>query len=193
MQKWQYILLGLILGLLASASILLISSPPKGNPISLEEKSENQYIKVHISGAVYKPGIYSIKSKSRVDDIITLAGGLTEDADLDLINLAEHIYDADRIFVPSIEKEVEANQKQIEKNASDFCSTSISYPLNINKATQDELNCLPGIGPLKSLDIIHYRQIHGPYESIDELRNVEGIGEIILKDIRPIIVTGFEK
>ena len=171
-----------------------------------EVKEKLEYYSVDIKGEVHLPGIYSMKSTSRVIDVIEEAGGLTENADTTVINLSKKIKDEMVIIVYSREqvlnfietkKEEEYLQnKCIQKDENslinDACisndtsnSNSVSNgKININVATKDELMTLNGIGESKAKDIISYREKNGNFKTIDEIKNVPGIGDTIYASIK---------
>lgn len=140
---------------------------------SVEETHEaDQIVVVDVKGAVKHPGVYEIASQSRVNDVILKAGGVTEDAHEQSINLAEIVYDEMVIYVPSKEGE----EQNIE-------SAQTSDKIKINQATSEQLETLTGIGPAKAQAIINYRDENGPFQSVDDLLNVPGIGQKTLDNI----------
>lgn len=178
MKTWQAVVLGCFIGLTASGLILFIALPPRGTPVVLLPPPTPMPVIVHISGAVLNPGVYSLPPGSRVVDLIEAAGGLLAKADADAVNQAATLFDGQKVVIPSVNP------------SDDFINSefsSLQYPLNINLATQKQLENLPGIGPTKALEIISYRETHGYYKSIDELLNVPGIGSDTLNQIRELI------
>ena len=142
---------------------------------------------VHVSGAVIKPGVYSLPSGSRVKDAIEKSGGLKSDADSNLVNLAMLVEDGMQVWVPyqSIDKadtdmpfamEVEPTTGGAEVNR-----------ININTANQIELESLSGIGPSRAQAIIQYRLEKGPFKEIEEIQEVSGIGPVTFEKIEPFI------
>lgn len=171
-----------------------------------EDKQEEPLLKVDIKGEVKKPGIYSMPSLSRVIDVIEKAGGLTSNADTTVINLSKKINDEMVIIIYSnaqvkdFAKTKEQEQKiqqsciQVEQNAlkNDACITDEAESLvkiSINNAAKELLQTLPGIGESKAKDIIDYREQNGPFASIEELKNVSGIGESLFAKIKDHITT----
>lgn len=128
---------------------------------------------VDIKGEVKQPGVYEIDSQARVNDAIVLAGGFTSEANEFVVNLAQKVHDEMTIIVPTLEEE------GIQLN-NDTSSTQV----NVNRATQEDLETLHGIGPSKAEAIINYRDEHGYFQSIEDLLNVSGIGEKTLDNIR---------
>lgn len=122
-------------------------------------------ITVAVSGAVQRPGSYTLAWGARVEDAVAAAGGLGADADEALVNLAAPLDDAQRVFVP--QKRTETGKRRV----------------SINSASADELQALPGIGPVMAGRIIAAR----PFQSVDELLKVRGIGPVTLEKLRPLV------
>lgn len=186
-------LLSFLFGLGAAAIILLVSAPPRGQPIVL--KTQNtlylagtpsltptmESIIVHVMGEVKSPGLLTIPEDSRVNDAILSAGGLTELADVDRLNLAAILKDGTRIYVPAV------GEILPEDITNDLLSETDPDLVNINLADRDELADLPGIGLVKADAIIAYRTSQGDFLNIEEILNVPGIGESIFDQIKDLI------
>jgi len=148
---------------------------------------------VHITGAVKNPGVYQLKSTDRIIDAVKIAGGETEEANLDLINLAALLKDGQKIIVPSkIHNENgEETNKNIDNNAEviyfSSSSESVSGKININTANAIMLQALPGIGPVLSERIIEYRNQNGLFGIIDDIKDVSGIAEKKFEGIKDLI------
>ena len=161
---------------------------------NIEQENTNKII-VYIAGEVKNQGIYEMEETSRIADIIDKAGGLTEKADIQNINLAFVIEDGMKIYIPSTEeiKVIEDNtESYITKENSDTeevikTEKSTKSKININTATQTELETLPGIGPSIALKIIEYRKENGKYVNIEDIKNVSGIGENKFSKIKELI------
>lgn len=162
-----------------------------------EENDEEEFIVVHVTGAVKNPGIVKLKEDSRIEDAIDAAGGLTEDSDISDVNLAYQLEDGVKIRIPTVDdkksqkktyisedsgENVILGDEQLEENSS----TSL---VNINKATQTELETLPGIGPSIASKIIEYRESKGKFSKIEDIKNVTGIGESKFDNIKNLIKT----
>src|SRR5699024_72638 len=143
-----------------------------------EESEELQQVVVDVKGEVFEPGVYEVDSYSRVNDVIKVADGLTDDANATAINLAERVIDEMIIIVPKIGEEVEYSQVVHEQGHSS------SDKIAVNHATASDLESLPGIGPKKAEAIISYVEEFGPLKEVDDLLNVSGIGESTLDNIR---------
>ena len=149
---------------------------------------------VHITGAVKKEGIVMLRENSRIADAIEEAGGLKEDADMSKINLAYVLEDGIKIKIPSIndkeENEEITKDEEVVENTSQSNAGSEnnkSETVNINKASQTELETLPGIGPSTALKIINYRNENGKFSSIEDLKKVSGIGDSKFDNIKDLI------
>jgi len=147
---------------------------------------------IHITGAVKNPGVYQLKSTDRVVDAVKIAGGETEEANLDLINLAALLKDGQKIIVPS--KIYNENGEEINKNIDNntevmysSSSGSISGKININTTNATMLQTLPGIGPVLSERIIEYRNQNGFFGIIDDIKDVSGIAEKKFEGIKDLI------
>lgn len=158
------------------------------SPNSTENQNTTAEIIVHIDGEVVKPGIVSLPTEARITDAISAAGGLTELADTSKINLAYSLQDGQKVYIPSInDTQVET---YIQNDAGDNVivqDSSSSSLININSATQSELDSLPGIGPSTASKIIDYRNKNGDFKNIEDLMNVSGIGEAKFNNIRDYI------
>lgn len=176
---------------------------------SLKKKSKKENIenyKVDIKGEILTPGIYTLKSNSRVIDVIEMSGGLTENADTSVINLSKKITDEMVIIIYSksevkdfektkeTEKIVQEKCIKKDENAlkNDACitdSAKTSGKVSINSATKEELMTLTGIGDSKAEDIIKYREENGPFKTIEDIKNVSGIGDSLFAKIKENITT----
>lgn len=136
---------------------------------------------VHVLGAVQKPGVYSLPDGARVFEAVFLAGGFTRDADQPAINLAATLSDGTQIYVPVIGEP--ARSLPTGSVGGDPGSSTV----NLNTASARELEVLPGIGPTTAQAIIAYREANGPFQSVDELLRVQGIGDSKLNAIRELI------
>ncbi len=162
-------------------------------------KNDNLNIIVHISGAVNKEGVIELKENSRIADAIEKAGGLKDNACMDEINLAYKLEDGMKIHIPTIEEQKNENIKEesnnyIEKNnivgdtnTNSNKQSKQTTKVNINKATQTELEALPGIGPSIALKIVNYRKENGKFKSIEDLKQVNGIGDSKFNKIKNLI------
>jgi competence protein ComEA len=189
MKPWQNILLGAFLTLLAIGAIYLVSSQPRGKPIELPTSLPPLPLKVYITGAVTNPGVYSIPRLSRVENAIQAAGGFLKTADTQNINLAAKLIDGEEIVVPVIGQNISTADPLSKTTPTQItqATPSADNPLDINSATQEQLDNLPGIGTTKAQQIIAFRQQNGPFQKTDDLQNVPGIGPGIFAKIKDLI------
>lgn len=145
---------------------------------SLEENPEPKEIFVHLSGAVNKPGVLKLSEGTRVYEAVEMAGGLEVDADSSGINLARTLQDEERIHIPR-EGEVQTSPVLYTNNPMQSMAggTDQSGLININSADSAALQTLTGIGPSTAEKIMDYRQSSGPFRSIEQIKEVSGIGE----------------
>ena len=158
-----------------------------------KQENKNEKIMVHITGAVKNEGVVKLSENSRITDAIEAAGGLTDDADMSKINLAYVLEDGIKIKIPSkndveeVLNEEATENEQLVQSIPEGNTKSEKGIVNINKATQTELETLPGIGPSIALKIINYREENGKFSSIEDLKNVNGIGDSKFENIKNYI------
>ena len=166
------------------------------NSLSNNNNLENDYsdnsIIIYICGAVKESKVVQLKENSRISDAIEAVGGLNKDADLTNINLAYILEDGEKIYIP---KKGEQVQTEITSTSSDFqnsissssSSSSKNNKININRATQTELETIPGVGPSTALKIINYREKNGKFASIEDIKNISGIGDAKYEKMKDFI------
>ncbi len=142
----------------------------------------SEIVTVHVTGAVALPGVYSLSEGDRVLDAVEEAGGFAEGASQASVNLARVLSDGEQVHIPT-QEEVDSGQYQ----TSDSSGSSGSSLININTATADELDTLPGIGPATAANIISYREENGGFDSIEEIKEVSGIGDAKYAQIADLI------
>ena len=166
------------------------------NNVSTNENNTNDDIVIiHITGSVKNPGIVKLKEGSRIEDAIESAGGLTENADITKVNLAYVVEDGTKIKIPSASEEDIGDEDIIDSKSGDniiieentLSSNNSTQTININKATEKEFETLPGIGPSLASKIIEYRNQNGKFESIEDIKNVNGIGDNKYEKIKDLI------
>ena len=158
------------------------------------KETEEKNIFVHIAGCVQKEGMLELSSNSRIADAIEKAGGLTQEADLSDINLAYLLEDGMKIYIPN-QNERQENNEKTENTAKTENTPSMQIQdtntkqdvININTATQEELDTLPGIGPATAAKIIAYRKEKGKFNNKEEIKEVSGIGEAKYEKIKEYI------
>jgi len=175
MRDWRGILIGVVCGLLGAGVLYLVSQPPRGEAVKLLPPPTPAPLIIYISGAVSQPGVYTLPADSRVKDAIEAAGGLLTDASVDNINLAAFLRDGAHLEIPTT-----ASQPQTPSDSS-------TKLININNASQSELESLPEIGPSLARAIIAYREEHGPFGAVEDIQKVTGIGPAIFEQISHLI------
>lgn len=189
MEEWiktrrGWILLGVSYILVAGLTFLVARWPSSGGVEILppavdtaEATATSAPIRVYVSGAVNRPGVYTLAADSIAEDALQSAGGPTEDADLTLVNLAATLRDGQQLHVPAFGQEP----------VPTVSLTTLPLLVNVNTAGAAELQTLPGIGPVTADSIIAYREEHGPFRTVDALLLVPGIGPATLEKIRGFV------
>ena len=183
-KPWWWLGAFIVVGMLLGAGIIfLITRPPRGEPITLLPPPTSSPTTVYVSGAVARAGLYTLPQGSWLNDAIQAAGGFTEHVDTSGINLARILEDGQQIDVPAFSSSM---------NSEDDGSYLIPSQglVNINTATLEQLDTLPGIGPVTAHDIIDYRTAHGPFASIEHLMDVSGIGSVTFENIKGLVTVG---
>lgn len=145
-------------------------------------QTESTQIYVHITGQVKNPGVYQVDEGTRLFQLVELAGGMTKKASSEVVNLAEEVKDGQSIHILS-----KSEYKKSISNEGGDVSDNKSTLININTSTKDELTSLPGIGESKAVAIISYREDNGNFKSIEDIKNVSGIGDSTFDNIRDLI------
>ncbi|MDI6605290.1 MAG: ComEA family DNA-binding protein [Thermoanaerobacteraceae bacterium] len=159
-----------------------VSKNSKGNNETIKNFDSKKELKVYITGLVKSPGVYIMKEGDRIDDAIKLAGGVIEGADLSNINLAEKVKDEQMIKVTKI-GENPGNQSSNTGNSSVNIAGN-NGKININTASKEQLDSLPGIGAVTAQKIIDFREQHGKFQKIDDIMNVPRIGQKLFEQIK---------
>ncbi|MEY2580972.1 MAG: competence protein ComEA [Ilumatobacteraceae bacterium] len=138
---------------------------------------------VYVTGAVTVPGVYTLALPARVTDAVAAAGGAGAQADLNVVNLAAALHDGERVYVPKVGEVVPA----VIGGQAGSETIVPAGPINVNSATADQLDVLPGVGPATAAAIVAHREQHGPFQSVDELGDVRGIGPSKLDALRGLV------
>ncbi|WP_144787392.1 helix-hairpin-helix domain-containing protein [Lysinibacillus fusiformis] len=149
---------------------------------STAEEAVQQQIFVDIKGAVMYPGVYELQPDNRIIDAIQLAGGYIENADTQFVNHAQKVQDEMVVYIPIKGEQLEDATTNLL--ISPMESENKDRKININIADTEILTTLPGIGPSKAQSILSYREENGRFQTIDDLRNVSGIGEKTFEKIK---------
>lgn len=178
---------GLLAALVVAGRFLLPVGTPKASrqadaaPLQLAEEPEQRLLVVHVVGAVRRPGLYRLRLGARVADAVRRAGGAAARADTQLLNLAAPIVDGQQVVVPA--KQPRAGPF----GAGSAGAGQPSGPVHLNTATIEELDALPGVGPVTAQKIVDYRDQHGAFTSVDELDAIPGIGAARLEQLRDLV------
>jgi competence protein ComEA len=196
MKQVAYVLVGILVGFILAGGIFIVTRAPAGKPIALEPSPTKAPIEVHVIGGVVRPGVYELPEGSRVKDAIEAAGGLLADADPGSMNLAAKVEDGQQLEIPGGES---ASSGGTVGNTGPFqvvptAASAAASPtprtdlLDINTATAEELDSLPGIGPTTAQNIINYRNTNGPFAQIEDIMNVPGLGLATFDQIKDYIM-----
>jgi competence protein ComEA len=161
--------------------------PAGGVALAAEPQAARKLV-VHVVGAVQRPGLYRLRDGSRVDDAIRRAGGTKRNAALELVNLAAPVADGQQVVVPS--RAAAAGAAAPSGGAAAPSTSAAAVPggkVHLNSATLEQLDTLPGVGPVTAQKILDYRNAKGAFSSVDELDAVPGIGPARLEQLKPLV------
>ena len=178
MKTWSQIALGILIGLVLAGAVAVVAIPSRGEPFVLEPLPTANPFQVYVTGEVLHPGVYAVPAGSRVGQALEAAGGALATAKLDSVNLAAPLKDGQKIAIPALSADAPAVRS---------ATLSATGLININTATLQELDSLPGIGEVKAQQIIAYRDENGAFKSIDEIQDVPGIGPELFEKIKDSI------
>ncbi|GAB4148679.1 MAG: hypothetical protein Fur0021_08910 [Candidatus Promineifilaceae bacterium] len=193
------ICVGVILGVLSTvlsgraAPAPIVIEAPDPTPLPTPEPPPAP-VTVFVNGAVNSPGVYEMPAGSLIADVINQAGGFTAEADADLINLAQPLLDGMQVRVPTLEERTAAAPAPVVVEPQRSTGTEVDLGsgslININTATLEELDTLPGIGPSTAADIVAYREANGPFAAIESIMDVPGIGPARFDELKALITVG---
>ena len=178
LERHRWLILGILFTLLCAVVVVVWISRPKPEPIVISTPTPTVLatpapLRVYVTGAVKQPDVYALAQGSIVKDAISAAGGTTEDADLDRINLAQELNDQMHVHVPCVGEETTPVAPSGTGGGSDDAPDA---RININTASAKQLESLPGIGPTMATRIVEYRTAHGPFTRPEDIVDVNGIG-----------------
>ncbi|MEP7137824.1 MAG: ComEA family DNA-binding protein [Chloroflexota bacterium] len=182
-----YMAAGVLFGLFIAVLVWVVARNPSGQAVTLRPVPTEKPIVVQISGAVPRPGVYALAQGSRVQDAISAAGGFLAEADKTGINLARALEDGEQLDIPYVEG---SSPVILEAPTAVEALPSNAELININIASQAELESLPSIGPTTAKKIIDYRQQNGPFLKTEDIINVSGIGPGTYERIKNLITVG---
>ncbi|MFN8382417.1 MAG: ComEA family DNA-binding protein [Anaerolineales bacterium] len=189
MKNVLYVLLGVMAGFVLAGVLIFVSRAPAGEPITLLPAPTKVPVAVHVIGAVPRPGLYEFAEGARVQDAIDAAGGLLASANMDAINLAALLVDGEQLNIPYKDGAAPTEPPNALElpGATETTNSENTDLININTASLEELDSLPGIGPTTAQRIIDYRTENGPFTTIDEIMDVSGIGPATFDEIKNLI------
>jgi competence protein ComEA len=158
-------------------------SGPQASTAMPTATAQPAVIVVHVAGAVAEPGVYELPAGSRVGAAIETAGGPSRRADPGALNLAAPLADGERVYIPKVGETV----PRVPVEDAPAGSAAPAGPVDLNRATAEELDTLPGIGPTTAAAIVDHREENGPFASVDDLEAVRGIGPAKLDAIRDLV------
>lgn len=170
---------GLLTGLLAGGLLWLLIARPRGVPIELDPPPAPPSVRVHVAGAVARPGVYVLPAGAIVGQALEAAGGAIVQADLSHLNLAAPVAEGQQVLVPR-----QGTPLPSPDAAAAAPQTGL---LDLNRATAPELERLPGIGPVLAQNIVDHRERYGPFRAVEDLLAVSGIGPARLEQLRSLV------
>jgi len=199
-RPWD-ILFAIFITLLAAGVLYLVTRQPLGAPVQLLPLPTPLPLVIHVTGAVIEPGVYALERGARVQDAIFAAGGFAQGADLKGINLAAPVEDGQQLTIPWLPATPTAPpaSSNLPTPTRAAASAATDMPagesagtglININTATLEALDTLPGIGPVIAQRIINHRDANGPFQSIEAIQDVEGIGPATYARLKNLITVG---
>ena len=200
----------LLAAVVGIATVGIAGSSLVGTPSTLSKVfgQHGPLIAVHVAGHVKHPGLYHLDPQARVDDAVTKAGGATDDADVDKLNLAASIEDGTKLDVPG-KGQPDSKSESLAPDQPTLTSHTVSAPIaskswpktspsrkgpkapagkvSLNKASIEDLQQLPGVGPATAQKIVEYREANGGFKDVDEIQNVKGIGPVKFGKMEPYL------
>ena len=157
-------------------------------PIVIEDAAATLPVVIDVRGAVETAGVYELPPGARVQDAVAAAGGLAEVADLSTVNLARRLRDGEVLSIPELP--VPGSTPPLAASGGEALDEVSRPRININTATSEELDVLPGVGEVTATRIISYRDLNGPFRSVDDLVHVEGISDRTIDAFRDMVTIG---
>ncbi|HEY4413404.1 MAG TPA: ComEA family DNA-binding protein [Gaiellaceae bacterium] len=184
MEPRRLVLVGIAVAVAIVLALHVVQRGPAPRPIPVlrtathaRTSTPSAQLVVDVAGAVRRPGLYHLAVGTRIADALAAAGGATARADVMLVNLAAPLADGEQVLIP-VHGEV----------AAAGATPSATAPLDLNTASAEQLDALPGVGPATAQKIIDYRQAHGPFRTVEELEAVPGIGPSKVAQLKGLVI-----
>lgn len=168
-----------LFALAGGIALLVRRSAPSGVEVTPPPVDVRAGVTVHLTGAVTSPGVYTLPEGGRLQDAVSAAGGLAKEADQERVNLATRLRDGEQYHIP--------RQGEAPTTAPGLVAPPASTLVNLNTASAEQLATLPGIGATRAQAILAYRQQHGPFQRVEDLLAVSGIGPATLERLRSLV------
>ena len=182
------LVMGILIGLIMAGLLFLTVRAPVGKPVELMPSPTPAPIVVYVTGAVKRPGVYRLPLDSRLADAVLQAGGFIDSAEIAKVNLADKVIDGDQIVIPGA---VSVPTPILTIGGDGILVTPTppaGEPVDINTATVEELDALPGIGLTAAKAIVEYRTTNGRFTRVEDLLKIPGIGPTTLDQLRGLVI-----
>ena len=185
-----FVVVALVAGIAVIYALYQAFDERSAPPILIEDASATLPVVVEMRGEIEVPGVYELAPGARLQDAIAVAGGMTVEADLSMVNLARRLRDGELIVILALPAPGGTPLVPLT-DANDVDQLDQSrVRININTATAEELEALPAVGEVIATRIVAYREQYGPFRSVDDLIHVEGISDRAIDAVRELVTTG---
>lgn len=182
MKHWLSFVTGAFVGISILSVIYAAANQPHGESITVQPAPTAAPLVIQVAGEVQQPGIYTLPHGTRVQDAVQAAGGFTTEANQSGVNLAARLRDGVKVVIPGNFGSSAASEEESTPEAAE-----VNFPIDLNTATLEELDQLPGIGPSRAQDILDYREQQGGFSRVDEIKEVPGIGDTTYERMKDLI------
>ena len=187
--RMGFILIAVVAGIAVVYAIFQAIDERSGPPILIEDAAATVPVVIEVRGEVEAPGVYELPPGARLQDAITAARGLSNNADLSTVNLARRLRDGELVVILALPSPGSTPAVPASGVGDASGAAAPRATININTATADELETLPGIGDVTAARIIAYRELNGPFRSVDELIHVQGVSSRTIDQFRALVTT----